>query len=175
MSEGYFVLTRTLLEHPIWTDDKPFCKGAAWVDLIGRANWKPSERMVGADLVKVKRGQLITSEAALAARWGWSKKKVRRFLIMLEAAGMLSKKGTAKGTTLTIENYGKYQLEGNTDDPTKEPRRNRKGTGKEPEGVNTIKKEKNDKKEKKEISPPSSSFSRPFLDENGEELVEPEW
>lgn len=143
--KGYFIIDRGLLEHPIWTDDKPFCKGAAWVDLIGRANWKTSERMVGAELVRVKRGQLITSEGALAARWGWSKRKVRRFLLTLEAAQMLSKKGTTKGTTLTIENYGKYQLEGTTDGPTKEPQRNHEGTTKEPQRVNTIKKEKKDK------------------------------
>lgn len=132
MNEGYFTIARSLLEHEIWTEDKPFNKGAAWVDLIGRANWKRSERMVGAELIKVQRGQLLTSEGALAERWGWSKKKVHRYLIMLESAGMVSRKGTAKGTAITIENYSKYQLQGTTLRPALEPPRNRSGTG---EGV----------------------------------------
>ena len=130
MNEGYFVIARSLLEHPIWLKDKPFSKGQAWVDLIGRANWRTTERMIGAELLKVKRGQLITSELALAERWGWSKKKVHRYLIMLENAGMVSRNGTAKGTTLTVENYSKYQFQRPALDPTEEPQRNRRGTAK---------------------------------------------
>lgn len=111
MNEGYFMIARSLLEHKIWVDDKPFSRGQAWVDLIGRANWKATERWSGAELVKVKRGQLLTSEGALAERWGWSRGKVRRYLNTLENAGMISKNSTAKGTAITVENYAKYQLQ----------------------------------------------------------------
>jgi len=109
MNEGYFMIARSLLEHPVWLEDKPFSRGQAWVDLIGRANWKATERWSGAELVKVKRGQLLTSEGALAERWGWSRGKVRRYLDTLEKNGMISKNSTAKGTALTVENYAKYQ------------------------------------------------------------------
>lgn len=130
MNEGYFVIARSLLEHEIWVVDKPFTKGQAWVDLIGRANWKRSERMVGAELIRVQRGQLLTSEGALAERWGWSRRKVQRFLKMLENAGMVSKKGTAKGTTITVENYSKYQLQGAALGTASEQRGSSSGAGK---------------------------------------------
>ena len=105
--KGYFMIDRGLLEHFIWTEDKPFSRGQTWVDLIGRANWKATERWSGAELVKVKRGQLLTSEGALAERWGWSRGKVRRYLDALEKAGMIAKNSTAKGTAITLENYAK--------------------------------------------------------------------
>lgn len=111
MSEGFFLVDRELLTHPIWTDE-PFNKGAAWVDLIGRANWKKRESFYGGRCVIIKRGQLITSIGALAARWKWSEKRVRSFLSALSEAGMVRTEGTPRGTLITVENYAKYQDQG---------------------------------------------------------------
>lgn len=126
--KGYFMIDRGLLEHFIWTEDKPFSRGQAWVDLIGRANWKATERWSGAELVKVKRGQLLTSEGALAERWGWSRGKVRRYLDALEKAEMIVKNSTAKGTAIFLENYAKYQSPRPTDGTANEQQTDRKRT-----------------------------------------------
>ena len=112
MSEGFLLIDRELLNHPIWMDDDPFSRGQAWVDLIGRANWKKRESFYGGSCVIIKRGQLITSIAALAARWRWSEKRVRSFLHALSEAGMVQTEGTPRGTLITVENYGKYQDQG---------------------------------------------------------------
>lgn len=174
MSEGYFVLTRALLEHEIWTE-KPFSKGQAWIDLIGRANFKPTEKLVGCDLITIKRGQLVTSIGALAGRWGWSRNKVMRYIKTLEDAKMITTKRTRYGTFISVEKYSIYQLSRNTDETAKETEKRRRRDGEETEKGYTRKKDNNAKKENKENSPSPSSLSRPFLDENGEELVEPEW
>lgn len=171
---GYFTLQRALLEHEIWTDE-PFNKGAAWVDLIGRANYKKSEKMIGATLVKIPRGQLVTSIRALSRRWSWSQKKVKRFLKTLEDAQMVSVKGTSKGTYITICNYNVYQLsgdsEGTTKGLTKEALRKREGSTKEALRDDTIKKDKKENKENKENNtlPPAS---RTFIGADGEEYEE---
>ena len=108
---GYFVITRALLDSELWNGE-PFTRGQAWIDLIGRANYRETERFIGARLVKIPRGSLFTTIEALAKRWRWSRHKTADFIKELEKAEMLSVERTQKGTALTIENYGKYQLGG---------------------------------------------------------------
>lgn len=117
MSEGYFTLERDLLEHSIWMGE-PFTKGQAWVDLIGRANFKKRERFYGGRCITIGRGQLITSTRSLALRWQWSDHKVRNFLRALTEAQMVRTEGTPVGTLISIENYTKYQPGGRTKDAT---------------------------------------------------------
>jgi DNA-binding FadR family transcriptional regulator len=53
-------------------------------------------------------GQVVTSEVKLAARWGWSRQKVRDFLKALSKDGMLIKASNRKRTVLTLCNYSDY-------------------------------------------------------------------
>ena len=46
---------------------------------------------------------------ALAAKWGWDRKKVARFLRALERDHMVTIGDLPKGTLVTIENYTKFQ------------------------------------------------------------------
>lgn len=111
----YFKIDRQLLSSDLWLDE-PFTKAQAWIDLIGRANYSETTHIYGSKAVKLKRGQLITSSNALSQRWGWSRKKVLNFLTALESAKMATVKGTPEGTTITIENYNKFQSSGTTKD-----------------------------------------------------------
>ena len=106
--QGWIKVYRKLTENPIWLD-KPFSKGQAWIDLLFMANSKPTKLVYGNTIIELKRGQLHTSEIKLMARWGWSKKKVRAYLALLETLKMATADGTTKGTVVTIENYGVYQ------------------------------------------------------------------
>lgn len=175
---GYFAVQRSLLEHEIW-QEKPFSKGQAWIDLIGRANFRKTERMVGCDLVTIPRGQLVTSIGALAERWGWSKNKVLRYIKTLEDAKMVTTKRTRYGTFITVEKYSVYQIPRNTDETANETEKRRRRDGDETEkGYTRIKNNKDNKGNKDNKAPlyPSEpEASRPILDANGEELVEPEW
>lgn len=163
--QGYIKLHRKIKECWIW-EEKPFDKRSAWIDMLLSASHQDNKFLFGGSLVSVKRGEFITSEVKLAARWGWSRKKVRSFLGVLETDKMLSKKGTTKYTAITIENYDLYQFEGTT----KEQQKNSKGPA-EGQLRNTINNEKNEKNVKEEIkdicgtSPPQKRFIPPTLEE----------
>lgn len=161
--EGWVRVWRKVIDNPLWTE-RPFSKGQAWIDLILLANHKDNELLLGNTVVIIQRGQLHTSELNLSKRWGWSRKKTRAFLSLLDNQKMATSKGTTKGTTITIENYSDYQdcgtAQDTTGDTTKEHQKNIKRTSK---GTQTIKKEcnndKNERKENKDIYGELENFS----------------
>jgi biotin operon repressor len=116
MAEGWIKLDRSIFEHWIFQDAEKF---RAFVDLIQLARWKDEKLLIGNEIVNIPRGSYYTSELKLAEKWGWSRKKTREYLKLLESEGMIIKKGTTKGTTLIIENYRLYQDEGTTKGTTK--------------------------------------------------------
>lgn len=117
MMEGFIKLSRKLLENPIW-NEKPYTRGQAWVDLLMLANWKDSKVLDGNSFKTVKRGTVVRSKKWLADRWGWDRKKLSTYLALLESDKMVTTDGTTHGTTITIENYSKYQDVGTTDGTT---------------------------------------------------------
>ena len=115
-SKGFIKLDRSIFNHWIFQDAEKF---KAFVDLIQLARWKEEKLIIGNEIVVVPRGSYYTSELKLAEKWGWSRHKTRDFLKLLESEQMITKKGTPKGTTLTIVNYSFYQDEGTTKNTTK--------------------------------------------------------
>lgn len=115
--KGYIKIDRKIFDNPMWSE-KPFTKGQAWIDLIGLANWKDSEVLDGYDTITIHRGEVARSQKWLADRWGWDRKKVKKFLTMLSDDHALSINASSNGTTLTIENYNKYQGDGSADAPS---------------------------------------------------------
>ena len=105
---GFFKVDRSLLEHYLWLE-KPFSKGQAWIDLIGLANYEDGKTLYRDKLVICKRGTVYRSISFLAERWGWGREKTRNFLNLLESDNMITVKATTHQTTITIENYGKFQ------------------------------------------------------------------
>ena len=105
-SKGFIKLDRTIFDHWIFQDAEKF---RAFVDLIQLARWKDEKLLIGNDVVIVPRGSYYTSELKLAERWKWGRDKTRSFLSLLAKEKMISKKGTPKGTMITISNYREYQ------------------------------------------------------------------
>jgi hypothetical protein len=124
------VAEEKIKKNPVW-NIKPYSKGQAWVDMIMSANHEPAQLIYGNEVINLERGQFHTSELKLAEEWGWSRKKVRAYLLLLKNVKMATTQATTKGTTVTIENYNDYQCDGTTDGTTegtlKEQRRNREG------------------------------------------------
>lgn len=106
---GYVLLHRTLQGNEIWMSSEPFCRRAAWVDLIMLANHDDGEVKTKEGTLTVRRGQHLTSITKLANRWHWSESKVRRFLAKLATGYMIGVNGTQSGTLITLINYGVYQ------------------------------------------------------------------
>lgn len=124
-SKGFIKLDRNIFEHWIFQDAEKF---RAFVDLIQLARWKDEKLLIGNDLMTIPRGSYYTSELKLAEKWGWSRNKTRDYLKLLESEHMITKKGTTKGTMLTIENYRLYQDEGTTKSTSNQQQKNIKKT-----------------------------------------------
>lgn len=145
--QGWILLHRSITENPLW-QDKPFSKGQAWIDLLLMANHAPAKLLLGNKIIELGRGQFHTSELKLAEKWGWSRKKVRAYLNLLDNQKMATTEGTTKGTTVTIEKYSLYQdggtTKGTTEGTTKEQRKNNERTtkGTQTKNVKNVKNEK---------------------------------
>lgn len=107
--KGWIKLYRSIVESYLWFD-KPFNMGAAWVDLILKANHEQGKIYNGGVLLTIERGQLFTSNRTLADRWGWGLGRVNRFLSMIEKDGMITQLKTKQGTLITICKYDIFQL-----------------------------------------------------------------
>ena len=105
---GWIKLHRRIQDCFLW-DDKPYDKARAWIDLLLSAMYEDKKTMINGKVIAVNKGNLITSSVKLSEKWGWSRKKVDSFLKILEDEQMISIKRTAKYTSVTIINYGKYQ------------------------------------------------------------------
>ncbi len=111
---GWIRIDRKIQSNWTWSD-KPYAYGQAWIDLLLLAAYEDTKTVVNGTVVEVKRGQFFTSTRFLAERWGWSNGKVLRFFRNAERNAMLHTDSTINGTLVTIENYGLYQGERNTD------------------------------------------------------------
>ena len=106
---GYILLHRDLMNNWVWQDEE-FTKGQAWVDLLMLVNHSDNEKvLINNKFISVKRGETITSKLKLAQRWGWSRKKLDKFLGLLESDKMATAESTPHYTTIKVLNYNVYQ------------------------------------------------------------------
>jgi hypothetical protein len=106
--EGYFLIHRSLFDNDLWKH-KPFCYGAAWIDLIGLANYKDGFILVRHMRIPIKRGQVGWSIVKISVRWGWSRTAVKTFLNILEIEQQIEQQKNNITSIITIINYDKYQ------------------------------------------------------------------
>ena len=130
MMGGWIKLHKQVQECILW-NDKPFSKGQAWIDLLLMANFKDADMLSKGTVVHVKRGQVFRTQQNLAERWGWSIKKVRTFLGLLERQNMATVKGIAQGMLITIEKYEFFQGEGQPKDIKRDTEEGKQGATKE--------------------------------------------
>lgn len=99
--DGWISLNRKLMSDPMLWLSEPFSRGQAWIDLLLLAQWR--------DRGIYKAGTVYCSMLFFADRWKWSRGRVKRFLDKLESEGRIRTETTKDGTTVLIENWGKYQ------------------------------------------------------------------
>lgn len=157
--KGWIKLYRSVEDNWVW-NEKPFDRKSAWIDLLLMVNHEERTVAIGNQLVTVKPGQKWTSLTKLADRWGWSIKKTRNFLNMLQSDGMVYVHSSPKGTLVTIVNYLKYQGSGrNRGTQEEQQKKNERKVG-EKHGKNevptnkNVKNDKNDKECKEEAAAP---------------------
>jgi hypothetical protein len=118
LMNGWIKLYRKLIDSNLWLAE-PFTRGQAWVDMIALANHDDGYIRVRGIRIDIRRGQLAWSELSLAARWKWSRNKVRKWLEELEKKEQQIEQQKNRVTTLiSIVNYESYQGQGTTDETT---------------------------------------------------------
>lgn len=144
---GYIKLYRQIAENAIWLI-KPFSEGQAWVDLLCISTFDKG-------FIKTKNGQIIEltagdcgySQLSLSERWGWSRGKVKRFILLLEKQKMIQQKMYGKYSVINILNYEKYQNR-TTNDTTNNTINDTTTEQQMIQQTNTINNDKNDNNEK---------------------------
>lgn len=107
---GYIKLYRGSRDTDGLMPSKHFSDWEAWVWLIENAAWKPTTRFnAKGEEIAIGRGEMHVSYASLASAFGWTIKRVRGFLVRLEAVKKVALQRAQSGTLLTICNYELFQ------------------------------------------------------------------
>lgn len=117
-AKGFIKIYRDIQDGPIWNDKEPFCKRAAYVDLVMMMNHADKTIVIGNQPLTVKRGQKFTSIRHLAERWHWSRNKTLAYLKLLEAVQIIYRTKMLNGTLLTLVDYDKTQSQQDTKSTT---------------------------------------------------------
>lgn len=172
MGNGWICLNRSLMDHWLW-DIKPFSNAQAWIDLLLLANHKDTKKeYAGGTLQEFTKGTIYRSISDLSTRWGWDRKKTRRFLYLLQSDNMVIIKSTTHGTTINIVNYGKYQDKGTTDTPTTAPTTPQQLPQPLPQQLPINNNDNKENNFNKDNNNKSSRFAPPSLDEVREYCLE---
>lgn len=122
---GYIKIPRELFESPEFGGEK-FSRREAFIDLLQMAAIKPTIVYIPGGKVQAERGQIVASRGFLAARWGWDKGKVRRFLDEICKQGRCTQEN-GRITVLTITDYDSYNDEWREPKPIKPPDEDKAG------------------------------------------------
>lgn len=106
--EGYIKLYRQIRHNWIWNNPEYL---RAWLDLLLSAAHDDYKTIYRGELKVMERGTIHRSFTSLATAWGWSRKRVRHFIGLLERDGMVTTRVSTVDTVLTIVNYGLFQSE----------------------------------------------------------------
>lgn len=105
---GWISIYRDIQENWLW-EIKPFSYGQAWIDLLLSVNHKEQKVLINSDFIAVKKGEMITSQVKLGGKWGWDRKKVKKFLDLLKEDSMITYEATNHFTLVKVLNYDVYQ------------------------------------------------------------------
>lgn len=108
MLHGWIMLHRKMLDN--WVAQEPELL-AMWVRLLLDANHTDTKRMFNGCHIEIKRGQLIFGLNAFSIKSGISEAKVRRYILLLEKDGMISRLKTNKYSVISIVNFDSYQCD----------------------------------------------------------------
>lgn len=84
---------------------------AVWIHLLLMASHKPTERLVGRQVVKLEPGQLVFGRHAFSQKTGVSEAVIRGALKALEALQQITIKSTTKYSVISILKWDLYQGE----------------------------------------------------------------
>lgn len=115
--QGWILKHRKILLHWIHpaVQGRKFTDYEAWDDLLFKASFEAKKEYYNGSLFDIAVGECIVSTNKLAERWKWTRRKVEKFLKLLESEQMISRskfdgKNLKSSTRLIITNYEDLQL-----------------------------------------------------------------
>lgn len=109
---NFIPISRKLFKHGFWLEQRTYSRFEAWLDMIAQARYLDTEvqQLMGSAIIRWGRGQLIASLRFVSERWGWSRSKSDRFMRLLEAEGMITRRSQGGNgyMVITICNYESY-------------------------------------------------------------------
>ena len=124
MGEGFITLHRSVQKHWIWQEPEAL---KFWIALLMQANWEPKTTVFNKRLITVERGQVVFGRKVWSERLKISEMKLRRYLEMLKAEGMINQQITSRYSLITVLNYHEYQVN-NQQTTSKQPASNQQVT-----------------------------------------------
>lgn len=118
---GYLKLYRRALRDverggdPLWNERRVWSRAEAWVYLIASAAHAPHDRRLrSGNFIRLERGEFVAPLRVLAAKWGWTKDRVARFLALLADSEtglgrVVRRERDIECDTYLIVNYDTYQ------------------------------------------------------------------
>lgn len=104
---GWVKVHRKIMKSTIWGDP---LRLKAWIHCILSANHEDNDVFMNGNVVKVKKGQFITSNRKLQEEWGCSTNTVKKILNQLTDLGMIEYSTESRRyTVITLTNYEVYQ------------------------------------------------------------------
>lgn len=104
--QGWIKLHRKILNH--WVADEPECL-AVWVRLLIEANHTTTKRLFNGRMIDIERGQLLFGLQRFTQKSGVSIAKLRRYMRLFEAEGMIDRQKDNKYSLITITCYEDFQ------------------------------------------------------------------
>lgn len=149
MANGYIKVHRKMMEWGWYKDANTM---RVFFHLLLNANYTEGEFMG----YRVKPGQVVCGRKQLAEDLGLSERAVRTAINHLKSTNEVTTKTTNKFTIITIENWGKYQLDDDINDQQNDQQSDQQVTNKRPASDHNIRnKEGKNERNKGKPSPPS--------------------
>ena len=111
-NNGFIQINRQMRENWIWDFKKPEYF-MWWMDILMEVRYKPSKIEINHRIVEIPRGSFRTSKVKLSNKWMVDRRRVDRFLKILESDGMIELQEDNYGTTVKVLNYSFYQDKNN--------------------------------------------------------------
>lgn len=140
MANGYIKLHRDIVDWYGFSNSK---RVHLWITLLVRASYKQKNFFFNGQIVDLQEGQFITGRQKLSQITGISESYVEKLLSEFESLGQIRQQKSNRNRLITIVKWNDYQVSDNGKTEERTTERHLRGQQKD-----TIKKEKNGKKEK---------------------------
>ena len=106
---GWIKLHRKINDNPVLKKSRVYSNFEAFIWLLLRANYDDAKVVIGSNIYRLKKGEMITSLKKLQKQFGWGNSRLNTFLKLLKDDGMIDYKSNTQLTKITIRNYKDLQ------------------------------------------------------------------